>query len=116
MISIPPPARFAAFKNNWASVTVTVPSTEKIPPPEPEVPLAKLLLILVPARTFNVPPSLKIPPPPLVASSPLAILLEIGVASTVMIPVPFQSPPPSEAATLESTVPPVTFTSAVPVI
>jgi len=114
--SIPPPARLALFCEITAPVTVTVPPVLKIPPPEPEVPSAKLLVILVPANTSSVPPLLKIPPPPSSAAAPLAILFVIGVPSTVMVPVPFQRPPPSRAAILLSTVPPVSVALAAPLI
>ena len=80
-------------------VKVTVPSVEKIPPPDPEAPSAILLKMGV-VSTFNVPPLLKIPPPPLSAPSPLATFPSIKERATVSVPVLFHSPPPSEAAML----------------
>ena len=104
IISIPPPALLALFRKICTSEILTSPAVLNTPPPEPEVPVARLLFTKVPFTIESVPPLLKIPPPPLSASFPLEVLLFTSVASTVIVPALFHSPPPSEAARLLVTV------------
>ncbi len=114
--SIPPPALFALFWEITASVIVILPSVLKIPPPEPEAPVARLLEIFVPAKISSVPPLLKTPPPPSSAAAPCASLLLIVPPFIVITPVPFQTPPPSRAAILVLKLDPEILESAEPVI
>ncbi len=70
----------------FGSVTVTSPSVLKIPPPEPEVPVAELLFTKVAPETIKVPPLLNKPPPPLELSFPCASLPVTVEAFTVIVP------------------------------
>ena len=91
------------------------PSTVRMAPPEPLSPSATLSLRRVSLLTLRVPPLLKIPPPPWSASSPLATLASMVAPRTVIVPVPFQRPPPSAAAVLPRMTPPWKLTSPAPV-
>ena len=71
---------------------------------------------MVAFNTSSVPPALKIPPPPSLAIAPLAVFPSIVVPSTVIVPEPFHSPPPSAAAVFPDTVPLVTEALPGPVI
>ena len=97
--------------------TFKVPGVKlKIPPPEPKVPVAVLLVTEEVPSTTSVPPLLKIPPPPLSAAAPCASFPSTITFVTVIVPTLFQRPPPSEAATLSPTVPFVKVAFAEPVI
>ena len=56
--SIPPPALFDWLLVTIVPVRLTEPPVDKIPPPEPAVPSAKLVSTNVAASAFKVPPSL----------------------------------------------------------
>src|SRR6218665_47760 len=56
------------------------------------------------------------PPPPLSAATPEAVFCEIVVPLMVIVPDPFHKPPPSAAAVLEVTFPPVMVAIPAPVM
>ena len=115
---MPPPARLAVLPVTDPPVIETTPPVLlKMPPPLPLAPSATLPVIVtgVAVPTLKMPPLLKIPPPPSSAASPLAVLPLMVVPSTVIVPLPFHSPPPSRAAVLPLMVPPVITTSPLPV-
>ncbi len=97
------------------SITVSVPRSLRIPPPDPAIPSHEFSEIVAPLIT-RVPPALNTPPPPWLASAPLAIFNVIKVLSMFMVPVPFQSPPPSAEAVFDITIPPEILLSPAPVI
>ena len=115
LTSIPPPALFDMLPDNVEAVTVSVPISLKIPPPEPEAPSA-MFPVIVALATVIVPKLLNNAPPPSVAVAPLAVFVVKVVPSTDIIPEPFHNPPPSDDAVFPDTAPPVIVELLGPVI